>query len=58
MFIRNFIWKCSISVLNFYVFQTGVDILTHFIFPNISAGSSPAEILGSNPTGGMDICLL
>ena len=22
------------------------------------AGRSPAEILGSNPTGGMDICLL
>ena len=30
--------------------------------PTISAGEwpccSPAEILGSNPTGGMDICLL
>jgi len=31
--------------------------------PTISAGerpqaSSPAEIVGSNPTGGMDICLL
>ena len=30
--------------------------------PKISAGEqqgrSPAEILGSNPTGGMDICLL
>ena len=24
----------------------------------ISAGRSPAEIVGSNPTGGMDICLL
>jgi len=23
-----------------------------------AAGRSPAEILGSNPTGGMDICLL
>ena len=23
-----------------------------------AAGSSPAEIVGSNPTGGMDICLL
>ena len=22
------------------------------------SGSSPAEIVGSNPTGGMDICLL
>ena len=21
-------------------------------------GSSPAEIVGSNPTGGMDVCLL
>jgi len=30
--------------------------------PKISAGErpcrSPAEIVGSNPTGGMDICLL
>ena len=26
--------------------------------PMISAGCSPAEIVGSNPTGGMDICLL
>ena len=26
--------------------------------PKISAGRSPAEILGSNSTGGMDICLL
>jgi len=24
----------------------------------IACGRSPAEILGSNPTGGMDICLL
>ena len=24
----------------------------------VAAGRSPAEILGSNPTGGMDICLL
>jgi len=23
-----------------------------------TVGRSPAEILGSNPTGGMDICLL
>ena len=23
-----------------------------------AAGRSPAEIVGSNPTGGMDICLL
>jgi len=26
--------------------------------PPVGAGRSPAEILGSNPTGGMDICLL
>ena len=26
--------------------------------PMISAGEWPAEIVGSNPTGGMDICLL
>jgi len=26
--------------------------------PTISAGERPAEIVGSNPTGGMDICLL
>jgi len=25
---------------------------------NTAAGRSPAEIVGSNPTGGMDICLL
>ena len=25
---------------------------------NNDAGRSPAEIVGSNPTGGMDICLL
>jgi len=24
----------------------------------VAAGRSPAEIVGSNPTGGMDICLL
>jgi hypothetical protein len=24
----------------------------------VAYGRSPAEILGSNPTGGMDICLL
>ena len=24
----------------------------------VACGRSPAEILGSNPTGGMDICLL
>ena len=24
----------------------------------LACGRSPAEILGSNPTGGMDICLL
>ena len=26
--------------------------------PTISTGERPAEIVGSNPTGGMDICLL
>ena len=26
--------------------------------PMISAGERPAEIVGLNPTGGMDICLL
>jgi hypothetical protein len=25
---------------------------------DMTAGRSPTEILGSNPTGGMDICLL
>jgi len=25
---------------------------------SLAAGRSPAEIVGSNPTGGMDICLL
>ena len=27
-------------------------------FLNAAAGRSPAEIVGSNPTGGMNICLL
>jgi hypothetical protein len=26
--------------------------------PEESCGRSPAEIVGSNPTGGLDICLL
>ena len=33
-------------------------ILTHDLSRRAASGSSPAEILGSNPTGGMDICLL
>ena len=34
--------------------------LQHLVFvtPLLRQGRSPAEILGSNPTGGMDICLL
>ena len=30
----------------------------NIILPSTATGRSPAEILGSNPTGGMDICLL
>ena len=33
-------------------------IRTHDLSRRAAAGRSPAEILGSNPTGGMDICLL
>ena len=42
-------------------------IMLHFLVPVLftqdlsrraAAGRSPAEIVGSNPTGGMDICLL
>ena len=33
-------------------------IRTHDVSRWAPCGSSPAEILGSNPTGGMDICLL
>ena len=33
-------------------------IRTHDLSRRVACGCSPAEILGSNPTGGMDICLL
>ena len=33
-------------------------IRTHDLSRRAAAGRSPAEIVGSNPTGGMDICLL
>ena len=33
-------------------------IRTQDLSRSAAAGRSPAEILGSNPTGGMDICLL
>ena len=33
-------------------------IRTHDLSRRAAAGRSPAEILSSNPTGGMDICLL
>ena len=33
-------------------------IRTQDLSMRAAAGRSPAEILGSNPTGGMDICLL
>jgi hypothetical protein len=33
-------------------------IRTHDLVRRADAGRSPAEIVGSNPTGGMDICLL
>ena len=31
---------------------------THDLSRRAATGRSPAEIVGSNPTGGMDICLL
>ena len=33
-------------------------LVTPLLLPAAISGPSPAEILGSNPTGGMDICLL
>jgi len=34
-------------------------LLTYiYIKAGPSGGHSPAEIVGSNPTGGMDVCLL
>ena len=33
-------------------------IRTHDLSRRAAAGCSPAEIVGTNPTGGMDICLL
>ena len=33
-------------------------IRTYDLSRRAACGRSPAEILGSNPTGGMDICLL
>jgi hypothetical protein len=33
-------------------------ILTYNILKAGPSGRSPAEIVGSNPTGGMDVCLL
>jgi len=49
-----------------YIYMYGAPILdvsrshttTHHIRWPQAAGRSPAEIVGSNPTGGMDICLL
>ena len=32
--------------------------MTGIFFCGAACGRSPAEIVGSNPTGGMDICLL
>ena len=32
--------------------------LDHTLSRRAACGRSPAEIVGSNPTGGMDICLL
>jgi len=40
--------KFTVKYFNIYEF----DVQT------VATGRSPAEILGSNPTGGMDICLL
>ena len=45
---------------NFLCFRTrqNVALETAMISAGERQGRSPAEILGSNPTGGMDICLL
>ena len=47
------------TFLDMYFFLTRI-LLTwrKWWAPNNACGRSPAEILGSNPTGGMDICLL
>ena len=34
------------------------DSKPYILYSKIACGRSPAEIVGSNPTGGMDICLL
>jgi len=35
-----------------------VEVLTTCHNNTVKIGRSPAEIVGSNPTGGIDICLL
>ena len=41
-----------------HVSRIMVKSLTHDLRRRAATGRSPAEIVGSNPTGGMDICLL
>ena len=38
--------------------QGSITVLVQLLLIGMHAGRSPAEIVGSNPTGGMDICLL
>jgi hypothetical protein len=49
----------TICYILFYVPSPPLLALVFFVYcNNCHFGRSPAEIVGSNPTGGMDICLL
>ena len=48
-------WLLVSYIWVFYVQPLEIDYATR---PTVILGRSPAKILSSNPTGGMDICLL
>ena len=65
---------CWPAILRYFVLSVVIHAkICQYIFPNIATvtpvpvaaqskasvfGRSPAEIVGSNPAGGMDVCLL
>ena len=48
---------CLLALLGVHHFLR-VSRITHDLSRRAACGRSPAEIVGSNPTGGMNICLL
>ena len=55
---QTFIFIYKIMYCVRYTVVNTANTVVNTLSRRAAAGRSPAEILGSNPTGGMDICLL